>query len=140
MRFAYLTRDEGNHSVRQVLLQMLLGLIALTGGTCVAWADEKSKSSVNKPVEYVRDTFEAGGKSIRVWRFDPKAEGKQPVVLLLPGADGGESAHDMYCGAAKRLAEKGFVVFLVHNLDATKVDDDGKASELVKRVLRGTAT
>src|SRR5262245_11564389 len=126
MRFAYLRRDEGNHNVRQVLLQMLLGLIALTWGACVAWADEKSKSSENEPVEFVRDTFEAGDKSIRVWRFDPKPEGKQPAVLILPGADGVQSAQDMYCSAAKRLAEKGFVVFLVHYLDATKVDKDGK--------------
>src|SRR5262249_55870052 len=78
----------------------------------------------------------------RVWRFDPKAEGKRPAVLLLYGVDGLEVARDAYCTAAKLLAGGGDVVFLVHYLDSTGTKGAGSKPlrEIVQGGLRGTTT
>jgi carboxymethylenebutenolidase len=120
---------------RRFVVQVLLGVNLLIWGACLAWAEEK-----DKPAEYASDAFNSAGKNVHVWRFDPKAEGKRPAVLLLHGADGGVGVEGMYCAAAKRLADKGFVVFIVHYLDATKPEDGGEISDLVKRAVRGEAT
>jgi dienelactone hydrolase len=129
------------HDGRRFLVQVLLCVNLVIWGACVAWADERPKVRESKPAEaFVNGTFETIGKSIRVWRFDAKVEGQWPAVVLLYGANGVESAKDMYCGAAKRLAAKGYAVFLVHYLDATPHQDTKKIGELVKRGLRGTAT
>jgi carboxymethylenebutenolidase len=125
---------------RRFLVQVLLGVNLVIWGAALAWADDKPSAVQRRPTEYVEDAFEAGGQSIPVWRFEPRAEGKQPAVLLLYGADGLDSGKDMYGAAAKRLAGKGYVVFLVHYLDATPPEDRKRISDLVKRGLRGVAT
>jgi carboxymethylenebutenolidase len=127
---------------RRFLVQMLLAVNLVIWGTCLARADEKSKAAEPKPAEYVRDTFESGGQTIRVWRFDPKAEGKQPAVLLLYGVDGLQVAPDTYCTVAKQLAGEGYVVFLVHYLDSTQTrrNNEQPLSGLVQRGLRRKTT
>ncbi len=71
--------------------------------------------------ETARDltTFPSGGKDIRVERFQPKAKGKYPAVLLLAGADGVDAKHQDYRGYCRLLAERGYVALLVHYLDRT---------------------
>jgi len=128
-------RDQFNS--RRFLVQVLLGVNVIIWGAGLAWADETSKATESKSAEYASESFESGGATIRAWRFDPKAVGKKPAVLLLYGADGLASAEKMYTGAAKRLTGKGFVVFLVHYLDATQEEDVEKVSNLVKRGLVG---
>jgi carboxymethylenebutenolidase len=109
-------------------------------GAGVAWAQEKSKPPESKPAEYVSDTFKFGCQDICVWRFESKPAGKQPAVLFLHGADGGIGVEKLYCEAAQRLADKGFGVFMVHYLDATKPEKPEEISALVKRAVRGEAT
>jgi carboxymethylenebutenolidase len=125
---------------RRVLVHFLICVNLVIWGTAIARADEKPKEST--ATEYVEDTITSSDKSIRLWRFDPKAEGKRPAVLFLYGVDGLEVARDAYCTAAKQLAGEGYVVFLVHYLDSTPTKDaDSKPlSEIVQRGLRGTAT
>jgi carboxymethylenebutenolidase len=126
---------------RWFLVQMLLGVSVAIWGACVAWADDaKTKPPESQPAEYVSDTFKFGCQDIRVWWFDSKPAGKRPAVLFLHGADGGVGAETMYCRAAKQMADKGFVVFIVHYLDATKPEEPEKISALVKRAVRGEAT
>jgi carboxymethylenebutenolidase len=118
---------------------MLLSINVVIWAAGVAWAQEKSQPPESKPVEYTSDTFKFRGQDIRVWRFDAKLAGKRPAVLFLHGADGGIGVEKLYCEAAKRLADKGFVVFIVHYLDATKPEEPEKISALVKRVVKGNA-
>ena len=58
-------------------------------------------------------------------------------MLLLHGADGGEGVEKLYCAEARRLASKGFVVFIVHYLDATEPGKPAEISTLVKRAVPG---
>jgi len=128
---------------RRLLVQVLLGVNVIIWGAGLAWADETAKPAEGKtPPAYVRETFESGGKSIRVWRFEPNAEGKRPAVLFLYGVDGLEVAPDVYCSVANQISGQGYVVYLVHYLDSmqTKDRDSKPLSELVQRGLRGTAT
>jgi carboxymethylenebutenolidase len=67
------------------------------------------------------DTFTAGGKSIPVERFTPKARGKHPAVLLLHGSDSLQATGSLYRSNAAALANQGYVVLLVHYLDRTEV-------------------
>jgi dienelactone hydrolase len=119
---------------------MLLSINVVIWGAGAAWGQEKSKPPGSKPAEYACETFKFGCKDIRVWRFESKPAGKQPAVLFLHGADGGIGVEKLYCEAAQRLADKGFVVFIVHYLDATKPEKPAKISDLVKRAIRGKAT
>ena len=128
----------GNFDVRRFLLQVLLGVTVVIWGAGVAWAQEKPKPPESKPAEYFSDTFKFGFKDIRLQRFDPME--KRPAVLLLHGADGGVGVEKLYRGLAQRMADKGYVVFIVHYLDATKPEPPEKISPLVKGVLRGKAT
>jgi dienelactone hydrolase len=115
-------------------MQVLLGLNAVIWSASLAWAGEEPKAAI-KPAEYAEDSFVLA--PIRVWRFDPE---KKPAVLLLHGADGGVGVEKLYCAEAKRLASKGFVVFIIHYLDATEPEKPAKISELVKRAVRGAVT
>jgi dienelactone hydrolase len=119
---------------RRFLLQVLLGVSLVVWSASPARPQEKPKAA-NKPAEYAEDTFVSA--TIRVWRFDQE---KKPAVLLLHGADGGVGVEKLYCAEAKRLASKGFVVFIVHYLDSTEPEKPAKISELVKRAVRGEAT
>jgi carboxymethylenebutenolidase len=130
----------GDFDGRRFLARVLLGVTVVVWGAGVAWAQDKPKSPESKPAEYVDDTFQSSDQTIRIWRFDPKEKEKQPAVLLLHGADGGVGVEKMYCGLAKRVADKGYVVFIVHYLDVTTPEDRGKVSAMVKRAVRGEAT
>ena len=63
-------------------------------------------------------SFESGGRTISVERFDAGGGGRRPTVLLLHGADGMTDA-DRYRLGAQVLSNAGYHVFLVHYLDRT---------------------
>jgi carboxymethylenebutenolidase len=119
--------------------QELLGIALVIWGACSALADETAKAAVKPAAEYVEESFANNGNKIRVWQFDPKEKGKRPAVLLLHGADGGVGVEKLYRDLAKRVADKGYVVFIVHYLDATKPEEPAKISEIVKRAVRDKA-
>jgi carboxymethylenebutenolidase len=99
---------------RQPLVQRLLAAF-------VALALLAARASA-EPAAKAVDTFTAGGKSIRVERFNPKAEGKHPVVLLLHDSGGLKANGSHYRSNAVMLASQGYVVFLVHYLDRMGVE------------------
>jgi carboxymethylenebutenolidase len=91
----------------------------------------------------VEDSFLSGGEKIAVERYQPAAKGKHPAILLLPAIDGLDKAHgDLYRRAARRYADKGYVVLLVNYFDRTPATlDERKAlRESFFRSARGTAT
>src|SRR5262249_14797218 len=68
----------------------------------------------------VKKTFPSGGKAITVEQFEPAKEGKYPAVLFLYGVDGLHKDNEKaFRAAARQVANKGFVVLLVHYLDRT---------------------
>jgi carboxymethylenebutenolidase len=63
-----------------------------------------------------RLTFESGGATIGVERYDAGSGGPRAAVLLLHGSDG---PGPRYRAAARLLASAGYHAFLVHYLDRT---------------------
>jgi dienelactone hydrolase len=125
---------------RRLLVGVLLGITLVIWGACPATADDSAQVAAKSAAGYVEDLFVNNGNQIRVQRFDWKE--KRPAVLLLLGADGGvgSKVEKMYRDLAQRMAEKGYVVFIVHYLDATQPETPEKISPLVKGVLLGKAT
>ncbi len=109
----------GTTAVRLALRLALasFGFIGLGAGLCAA--------EPKGPAAYVEDQLTSGGKSVRVWRFEPAAPGKHPVLVVLPavhGADGAEGKP--YLEQAGAYARKGYVILLVHYQDATELRDE----------------
>jgi carboxymethylenebutenolidase len=91
----------------------------------------------------VEDTFPSGGEKIAVERYQPAAGGKHPAILLLPAIDGLDKAHgDLYRRAARRYADKGYVVLLVNYFDRTPATAAERKAlrEAFFRRAKGTAT
>lgn len=122
----------------RLLVGVLLSITLVIWGPRQATADDSGKEAAKPADGFVEDSFANNGNKIRIWRFDPKGKDKRPAVLLLHGADGGVGAkvEKMYRDLAQRVAEKGYVVFIVHYLDATNPEPPDKISELVKRAVR----
>jgi dienelactone hydrolase len=66
--------------------------------------------------------FASGQHKITVWRYEPKAKGKHPALVMLYGLDclGGSPGH--YEFLANRFVAKGYVVHFVHYFDCTLVE------------------
>jgi dienelactone hydrolase len=120
---------------RRLLVGVLLCITLVIWGPRQATADDSANAAAKSAAAYVEDSFANNGNKIRVWRFDRKE--KRPAVLLLHGADGGVGVEKLYRGLAQRMADKGYVVFIVHYLDSTSPEPPTEISELVKRVVRG---
>jgi carboxymethylenebutenolidase len=91
----------------------------------------------------VEDTFLSGGNKVAVERHEPAAGGRYPAILLLPAIDGLDKAHcDLYRRAARRYADKGYVVLLVNYFDRTPATPDKRKGlrESFFRQARGVAT
>lgn len=65
--------------------------------------------------------FNSGGSLVALDLFEPIAEGKYPVVLVVHGFDGLEYApwRHYYEGQCQELARNGYVALLVHYFDRT---------------------
>ena len=73
------------------------------------------------------DSFQSGGKEIRVEKFGLNGNASAPSIIVLHGATGVEYANRFIATLAQGFAEKGFVVYLVHYFDRTGAvyaDDD----------------
>jgi len=92
---------------------LCLGLlwIGLCRATVAARAADEIKQST--------DRFQVAGKTIEVERFEPKAAGTYPAVIMLHGAEGLKKCGFMYRCGAQTLAKEGFIAFLVHYFDRT---------------------
>jgi len=79
-------------------------------------------------VEKSTGSFLSDGKSIRVERFIPAAEGPYPAVIALYGSTGmSESFAD---GPARMLAGQGYAVLLVHYFDRTGTTEQPSSEEM----------
>jgi carboxymethylenebutenolidase len=65
--------------------------------------------------------FTSGGKTIPVERFEPKQDGKYPVIVIVHGADGlqFEPFLQFYRGFGQLLARNGYVALLPHYFERT---------------------
>jgi carboxymethylenebutenolidase len=66
-----------------------------------------------------KGSFESQGKTISVEKFEPKAEGKHPAILVLHGAGGMEIGGREFREFARGLARRGYVAHVVHYFDQT---------------------
>src|SRR2546423_787065 len=89
---------------------LMLGFFTLVGIAMQA-APKKPQPASEK--------FVSGGKTIPVERFAPKQAGKYPAILLVHGADGFALGGQHYRQMAQAVADKGYVVFLVHYFERT---------------------
>ena len=71
------------------------------------------------------ETFSSGNKRIQVEVFAPALGGKHPAVMLLYGAGGLTRRADNFRQYGTRLAEHGFIAFLIHYFDATNSEQAG---------------
>jgi carboxymethylenebutenolidase len=119
---------------------VLASLLALALGALPGRA-EPTDQEVGK-IQESAATFDSGGKPIQVYRFEPAGAGKCPAVILLHGADGPRRNKQLYHGAARRLAARGYRVLFVHYFDRTGGGAKGAEGlgDQFKRCLDGTAT
>ena len=78
----------------------------------------RSPASAQEKVSLV-EGFPSSGKKIRVERFSTVHPGYHPAVFLTYGSSGLTARGDALRDYARRLAEHGYVVFLIHYFDAT---------------------
>ena len=64
-------------------------------------------------------SFSSGGKRITAEQFSPNEKGPRPAIVMLHGIGGLESSGKTYRTAAKLLADKGYLVLLVHYHERT---------------------
>jgi dienelactone hydrolase len=98
---------------------LTLLLLALLAGPLAADPPKAAKPAAAGPAGPARGSFVSGGRRITAERFEPRGAGKRPAVILLHGVGGLDRAGPVYRGVARRLADQGFVVLLVHYLDRT---------------------
>jgi carboxymethylenebutenolidase len=72
-----------------------------------------------------RAIYTSQGKEITVERFEPRAEGKFPIVLVLHGAGGMTIGGPMFRESARLLARRGYVAHVVHYFDLTRTEIAG---------------
>jgi dienelactone hydrolase len=101
----------------------MLALLLVPLATLTAHGDEQPG--------FVEDCFISGGKTVRVDRFEPAANGKHPAVVFLHGVDGiHPGSAGTYQAVARSLADRGFVVFIVHYFDRTDTQPADSAALL----------
>ena len=78
----------------------------------------RSHASAQEKVARV-EGFPSSGKKIRLERFSTAHPGYHPAVFLTYGSSGLTARGDALRDYARRLADHGYVVFLIHYFDAT---------------------
>jgi dienelactone hydrolase len=78
----------------------------------------RSPASAQEKVPLV-EGFPSSGKRIRLERFSTAHPGYHPAVFLTYGSSGLTARGDALRDYARRLADHGYVVFLIHYFDAT---------------------
>ena len=115
-----LTTTERSPAIRRGFRSRPVALLAL-----VLLAVPAARAEAPAEMGRVEDTFPSGGERIAVERYEPAGAGKYPAILLLPAIDGPDKAHgDLYRRAARRYADKGYVVLLVNYFDRTPATPD----------------
>ena len=106
--------------VSSVLVRLnLLLYLAFPLFAPAALAAGPASTSPAAEIVATRGSFTSQGKPILVERFEPKAPGKHPAVLVLHGAEGMTLGGNFYRENARALARAGYVAHFVHYFDAT---------------------
>jgi dienelactone hydrolase len=100
-----------------VLAGAALTLALLAGGAAPSEGGILLPSSVKK----FTSTFDSGGHRITVWRYEPKAKGKYPALVMLYGLECLADSPKRYEFIAERFAAKGYAVHFVHYFDCTRL-------------------
>jgi carboxymethylenebutenolidase len=81
------------------------------------------------------ESFRSGEKTIAVERFQPKADGKHPAILVLHGACGLTAHAKELRATCASLAEKGYATFLIHYFDRTGMKETSDVKEIKRHFL-----
>jgi len=76
-------------------------------------------SAAEPDIVETKGSYESQGKTIAVEKFEPKAPGRYPAVLVLHGAGGLAIGGPEFREFARELARRGYVAHLVHYFDQT---------------------
>jgi carboxymethylenebutenolidase len=81
-------------------------------------------------IEESQGSYESQKKTISIERFEPKAKGKYPAVVLIHGAGGMRIGGFLYRQTARQLAENGYVVHAIHYFESTGTEKSDLKSNL----------
>jgi len=102
---------------------LLLGPAALSLALLAFSADRGEAGLFCSPaIKKTVSTFAHGDHRITVWRYEPKATGKHPALVMLHGLDCLGESPKRYEFIAERFAAKGYAVHFVHYFNCTPVD------------------
>jgi dienelactone hydrolase len=120
------------------LARLLLGPVAL-GLALLAFSAERGEAGLfgTPSVKKTVTAFTHGEHRITVWRYEPKAKGRHPALVMLHGLDCLGESPKRYEFIAERFAGKGYAVHFVHYFNCTPVDakDVAAVQERVKTGL-----
>lgn len=90
-----------------------------TSGNPATGAEGAATVAADQDVVEMKGNFESQGKTIAIERYEPKAPGKYPAVLVVHGAGGMTVGGPWFRDSARALARRGYVAHLVHYFDLT---------------------
>jgi len=106
------------HITRRMVLFCMAALLSFT---LVGTASAQFGGGV--PTKKTVTTFASSGQNIGLWTYEPTKPGKYPLVILLHGVEGLEGLDkyaDKYDLVARRVASKGYTVYMAHYFDRTR--------------------
>ncbi len=102
-----------------LLVALILTALPLAHADDPSPAFDTPSAPASGPIVETRATFESGGKTIAVERFEPQEPGKYPVAVVLHGSGGMAVGGFMFRNLARELAGRGYLVVLPHYFDRT---------------------
>lgn len=94
-------------------------MLALGAGLAFGGSGRPATAAEGLEIVESKASYESQGKTIAVERFEPKAAGKYPVVLVIHGAGGMTIGGPWFRESARGLARRGYVAHVVHYFDLT---------------------
>lgn len=103
------------------LRALSLALLLALGAPFLAPSSCRPAVAADAALEIVesRGSFESQGKTIAIERYEPKAPGRYPAVLVVHGAGGMTIGGPWFRESARMLARQGYVAHVVHYFDLT---------------------
>jgi dienelactone hydrolase len=106
---------------------------ALVGLLPLSRAHAQAKKPGPPQVLHTTADFRSGGHKVRVEHFHLPGKGRRPAVILVPESNSLDKVGEVYRAIARRVAEEGYVVLMVHFFDTTGhkkgIDDPKKITE-----------
>ena len=105
---------------------LLLGALLITLFPAVSAAGQERYSCPGRSLEYRLGSFEHNGKVIRVELFQPRIEGRFPVIVLIHGSGGLLTRHGKKMPRDENFGEiqvacAGYIALLVHYFDVSGI-------------------